>query len=169
MLNSVALMGRLVYDPELRTTPQGTSVCSFRLAVDRSFVRQGEQRQADFLDLVAWRQTAEFVCKYFHKGSLIAVAGSLQSRQYQDKQGNNRTAVEVVASQVSFCGGKAESKPSPASFEQQTSLSGGQMYPGEFLKDYAPRTSQAAASAGPAVGTPEADAMIDDDADDLPF
>lgn len=197
MLNSVALMGRLVYDPELRTTPQGTSVCSFRLAVDRSFVRQGEQRQADFLDIVAWRQTAEFVCKYFHKGSLIAVAGSLQSRQYQDKHGNNRTAVEVVASQVSFCGGKAESKPSPASFKQeaaassspeltptdeptpfdpppepapeQTGLSGGQMYSGEDLKDYAPRTSQAAALAGPAVGTPEADAMIDDGADDLPF
>lgn len=102
MLNVVALMGRLVADPELRTTPQGTNVCRFRLACDRSFVRQGEQRQADFLDVVAWRQTAEFVSKYFQKGSLIAIEGSLQTRQYQDKNGNNRTAVEVLADNVSF-------------------------------------------------------------------
>jgi len=118
MLNVVALMGRLVADPELRTTPQGTNVCRFRLACDRSFVRQGEQRQADFLDVVAWRQTAEFVSKYFQKGSLIAIEGSLQTRQYQDKNGNNRTAVEVLADNVSFCGSR--SAGAPASFEQQT-------------------------------------------------
>ena len=100
MLNVVAIMGRLVADPELRTTQSGTNVCSFRIACDRNFARQGEQRQADFIDIVAWRQQAEFVSKYFQKGSLIAIEGSLQTRQYQDKNGNNRTAVEVVANNV---------------------------------------------------------------------
>ena len=104
MLNVVAIMGRLVADPELRTTPQGTSVTTFRIACDRNFVRQGEQRQADFLDVVAWRQQAEFVCRYFQKGSLIAISGSIQTRQYQDKNGNNRTAVEIVADNVNFAG-----------------------------------------------------------------
>ncbi len=107
MLNVVAIMGRLVADPELRTTPQGTNVCSFRIACDRNFVRQGEQRQADFIDIVAWRSQAEFVSKYFQKGSLIAIEGSLQTRQYQDKNGNNRTAVEVVANNISFAGPKS--------------------------------------------------------------
>ena len=79
MLNVVAIMGRLVADPELRTTTQGTNVCSFRIACDRNFARQGEQRQADFIDIVAWRQQAEFVSKYFQKGSLIAIEGSLQN------------------------------------------------------------------------------------------
>ena len=98
MLNVVAIMGRLVADPELRTTQSGTNVCSFRIACDRNFARQGEQRQADFIDIVAWRQQAEFVSKYFQKGSLIAIEGSLQTRQYQDKNGNNRTAVEAAPS-----------------------------------------------------------------------
>ncbi|MFR1778490.1 MAG: single-stranded DNA-binding protein [Faecalibacterium prausnitzii] len=120
MLNIVALMGRLVYDPELKTTRSGTNVCSFRIAVDRSFARQGEERKADFIDVTAWRQTAEFVSKYFQKGSMIAIEGSLQTRQYQDKNGNNRTATEVLASQVSFCGGKTAEKPSVRDFDQQT-------------------------------------------------
>ncbi len=120
MLNVVALMGRLVYDPELKTTQNGTNVCSFRIAVDRSFARQGEERKADFIDVTAWRQTAEFVSKYFQKGSLIAIEGSLQTRQYQDKNGNNRTATEVLASQVSFCGGKPAEKPAVRDFDQQT-------------------------------------------------
>lgn len=120
MLNVVALMGRLVYDPELKTTQPGTSVCSFRIAVDRSFARQGEERKADFIDVTAWRQTAEFVCKYFQKGGMIAIEGSLQTRQYQDKNGNSRTATEVLASQVSFCGGKAAEKPGVRDFDQQT-------------------------------------------------
>ena len=107
MLNVVAIMGRLVADPELRTTQNGTNVCSFRIACDRNFARQGEQRQADFIDIVAWRQQAEFVSKYFQKGSLIAIEGSLQTRQYQDKNGNNRTAVEVVANNVNFAGSKS--------------------------------------------------------------
>lgn len=120
MLNVVALMGRLVYDPELKTTQNGTNVCSFRIAVDRSFTRQGEERKADFIDITAWRQTAEFVSKYFQKGSMIAIEGSLQTRQYQDKNGNNRTATEVLASQVSFCGGKSAEKPAVRDFGQQT-------------------------------------------------
>lgn len=120
MLNVVAIMGRLVADPELRTTQSGTNVCSFRIACDRNFARQGEQRQADFIDIVAWRQQAEFVSKYFQKGSMIAVEGSLQTRQYQDKNGNNRTATEVLASQVSFCGGKTAEKSAVRDFDQQT-------------------------------------------------
>ncbi len=120
MLNVVAIMGRLVADPELKTTQQGTSVCSFRIACDRNFARQSEQRQADFIDIVAWRAQAEFVCKYFQKGNLIAIEGSLQTRQYQDKNGSNRTAVEVVTSNVSFAGSKAADKPATVSYEQQT-------------------------------------------------
>ena len=107
MLNVVAIMGRLVADPELRTTQNGTNVCSFRIACDRNFARQGEQRQADFIDIVAWRQQAEFVSKYFQKGSLIAIEGSLQTRQYQDKNGNNRTAIEIVANNVNFAAPKS--------------------------------------------------------------
>lgn len=120
MLNVVALMGRLVYDPELKTTQSGTNVCSFRIAVDRSFTRQGEERKADFIDVTAWRQTAEFVCKYFQKGSMIAVEGSLQTTSYQDKNGNNRTKVEVVANNMSFCGSKAAERAVVKDFDQQT-------------------------------------------------
>ncbi len=104
MLNRVILMGRLVSDPELKTTTSGISVTSFRIAVDRSYVKAGAERQADFIDIVAWRNTAEFVCRNFGKGSLIAVDGQLQSRQYQAKDGTNRTAIEVVADNVSFTG-----------------------------------------------------------------
>ena len=104
MLNRVILMGRLVSDPELKTTTSGISVTSFRIAVDRSYVKAGAERQADFFDIVAWRNTAEFVCRNFGKGSLIAVDGQLQSRQYQAKDGTNRTVVEVVADNVSFTG-----------------------------------------------------------------
>lgn len=108
MLNCAIIMGRLTADPELRTTQSGVSVTSFSVAVDRSFVRAGEERQTDFINVVAWRQTAEFVTRYFHKGSMIAVQGSIQTRNYEDKNGNKRTAVEVVANNVSFCGSKAE-------------------------------------------------------------
>ena len=104
MLNRVILMGRLVSDPELNTTPSGVSVTTFRLAVDRSYVKQGEERKADFFDIVCWRSTAEFVCRYFGKGSMIALEGQLQSRTYQAKDGTNRYVVEVVADNVSFTG-----------------------------------------------------------------
>lgn len=120
MLNVVAIQGRLTHDPELKTTPNGVSVCSFRIACERSYSSKGEERKADFFTIIAWRQTAEFVCKYFQKGSMIAVEGSLQTRQYQDQQGSNRTVVEIVANNVSFCGGKAAERPSTASFDQQT-------------------------------------------------
>lgn len=109
MLNNVVLMGRLVADPELRTTTTGRTVGTFRIAVDRSFVRQGEERQADFIPCVAWEQTANFIGRYFHKGSMIAVVGSLQSRQYEDKNGQKRTAYDVVVREASFTGSKTES------------------------------------------------------------
>ncbi len=102
MLNVAVLMGRLVADPELRHTPNDISVTSFTVAVDRSYVKSGAERQADFIDIVAWRGTAEFVCKYFHKGQLIAVQGSIQTRSYTDKEGNRRKAFEVVADNVHF-------------------------------------------------------------------
>ncbi len=108
MLNRVILMGRIVADPELKTTGTGISVTSFRIAVDRSYVKQGEERKADFFDIVCWRNTAEFVCRYFGKGSLIAVEGQLQSRTYQAKDGTNRYVVEVVADNVSFTGERRE-------------------------------------------------------------
>ncbi|WP_322173425.1 single-stranded DNA-binding protein [Acutalibacter caecimuris] len=109
MLNVAVLMGRLVADPELRHTQSDIAVCSFRVAVDRNFSTRSGERQTDFIDVVAWRQTAEFVCKYFTKGQMIAVNGSIQTRPWEDKQGNKRTAVEVVAENVSFCGSKRES------------------------------------------------------------
>ena len=105
-MNKVILMGRLTADPELKTTPSGVSVASFGMAVDRRYAKQGEERQTDFINIVCWRQKAEFVCKYFVKGQLIALEGSIQQRQYQDKNGNNRTAFEVVADNVYFTGDK---------------------------------------------------------------
>ena len=105
MINNVVIMGRLTKDPELKTTQSGLSVVSFTVAVDRNCQKDGERR-ADFLNVVAWRQTAEFVEKYFAKGSMIAIQGSIQTRKYEDKSGNKRTAVEIVADNVSFCGSK---------------------------------------------------------------
>ncbi len=109
MLNCAVIMGRLVADPELRTTASGVSVTSFAVAVDRRFANKDEEKQADFIDVIAWRQSAEFVCKYFRKGSPIAVQGSIQTRTYEDKDGNKRKAVEIVADNVSFCGSKSDS------------------------------------------------------------
>ena len=120
MFNLVVLTGRLTADPELKTTPNGTSVTSFSIAVDRRY-RSGEERQTDFINIVAWRTSAEFICKYFKKGSLIGIEGSIQTRRYQDKNGNNRTAFEVVANNVQFVESKRDgSAPAmtgePASF-----------------------------------------------------
>lgn len=109
MLNVICLVGRLTADPELRTTTTGISTCRFSIAVDREFVKQGEERQADFFDVVAWRQQAEFVTKYFHKGSWVSVVGSMQSRTYDDKNGIKRKVFEVMASSISFCGNKSDS------------------------------------------------------------
>lgn len=162
MLNVVALMGRLVYDPELKTTQNGTNVCSFRIAVDRSFARQGEERKADFIDVTAWRQTAEFVSKYFRKGSMIAIEGSLQTRQYQDKNGNNRTATEVLAAEVGFCGPKAADKPATASYEKQTAnhvREANAAHSAPQKSQSAPEYSQGSAD----------DFSVIDDSEDLPF
>lgn len=148
MVNCAVIMGRLVADPELRTTPNGISVTSFAVAVDRRFNRQGEDRQADFIDVVAWRQTADFVCKYFRKGSMIAIQGSLQTRMYEDKNGNKRKAVDLVADNVSFCGSKSDSNGA-ASFTRDDSFMSAQ-----------PAPSYSTADAGDFKEIPE---------DDLPF
>ena len=108
MINNVVLMGRLVATPELRNTQTGVAVTSFTIAVERSYARAGEQRQADFIDCVAWRNTAEFITRYFQKGSMIAITGSIQTRTYDDKNGNKRKATEIIVDQASFCGSKAE-------------------------------------------------------------
>ena len=133
MLTNAVIMGRLVADPELRTTGSGISVSSFTVAVDRRFNRQGEDRQADFIDIIAWRQTAEFVCKYFRKGSMIAVQGYIQTRLYEDKNGNKRKAVELVADNVSFCGSKAET--GSGSFNRDDSFMNAQPAPSYSTAD----------------------------------
>lgn len=111
MLNVSVIMGRLTANPELRATTNGTSVCTFTVAVERDYTPKGSERQTDFITVVAWRQTADFVCKYFGKGSMVAVRGSLQTRKYEDSNGNKRTAVEIVADAVSFTGEKREPQP----------------------------------------------------------
>ena len=105
MLNKAILMGRLTADPELKHTPENTPVTSFTLAVNRTF---GQDQQADFIDIVAWRNTAELVCKWFCKGMQMAVSGRIQTRAWEDKQGNKRKSVEVVANEVYFADRKKE-------------------------------------------------------------
>ena len=100
--NKVILIGNMVADPELKTTPTGVNVCSFRIAIGRRFIKANEPQQTDFIDIVAWRAQAEFVTKYFTKGKPILVCGAIQSRNWQDKEGNKRTTVEVIADEVSF-------------------------------------------------------------------
>lgn len=127
MLNRAIIMGRLTADPELRRTASDIAVASFTLAVNRSYAKPGTERQADFIDVVAWRQTAEFVCKYFRKGSMMAVDGQIQTRSYTDSQGVKRKAFEIVADNVNFCESKsassgnstgaAEPPPMPIAFE----------------------------------------------------
>ena len=182
MLNVVAIMGRLVADPELRTTPQGTNVCSFRIACDRNFVRQGEQRQADFIDIVAWRSQAEFVSKYFQKGSLIAIEGSLQTRQYQDKNGNNRTAIEFVVDNIYFAGPKQDNQqgtvddggtnPPPATYRNQQPQSQQMGFATQSQRQQwqgaADHPGNVQVSQSFSQGSDD-DFSVLDDADDLPF
>ena len=106
MYNRVILMGRLTRDPELRTTPSGIQMCRFSVAVDRQYAKQGEERQADFFDVTVWRQTAEFVCKYFTKGRMIHIEGRLQNNNYEDQNGVKHYSNVVIGDQVSFCGDK---------------------------------------------------------------
>lgn len=109
MFNKAILIGRLTADPELKQTTNGISVCSFSIACDRRFTSKGGERQADFINIVAWRQSAEFVSKYFRKGNAIGIEGSIQTRNYEDKNGNKRTAVEVVVDNAFFVESKASS------------------------------------------------------------
>lgn len=124
MLNHVSIMGRLARDPELRTTTSGKSVVSFTIATDRNRKDANGQNQTDWIRMTAWKKTAEFICKYFQKGSMIAIDGRLQSKTYQDKNGNNRTDMEVVVEEVNFVGAKsasnADSNAQPAARQQPT-------------------------------------------------
>lgn len=108
MFNVVILTGRLTADPELKTTQSGISVTNFSIAVDRK-VKSSDEKHTDFINIVAWRQTAEFITKYFSKGSMIGIEGSIQTRKYQDKDGNNRTAFEIVTNNVQFIESKKSS------------------------------------------------------------
>lgn len=107
MYNKVIMMGRIVNDLELKTTPTGVNVCSFRIAVDRRFQTKGEERKSDFFNVVAWRQQAEFLTRFFSKGKMILVEGEMTTRQYTDKNGNPNTWYEIVADRLSFTGEKA--------------------------------------------------------------
>ena len=115
-LNKAILMGNMVADPELKQTPSGVAVCSFRIGVQRRFKDANGQYASDFINIVAWRQQAEFVSKYFRKGSSVIVVGSIQTRDYTDQQGNKRYATEVVADEVSFGSNKSDSQSAAPAF-----------------------------------------------------
>lgn len=120
MLNHIVLMGRLTRDPELRRTQSGIAVASFTLAVDQDYKSQNGDRGVDFINVVAWRGTAEFAEKYFEKGQMAVVSGRLSTRNYEDKNGNKRTAYEVVASNIYFCGSKSNAGNSETDAAPQT-------------------------------------------------
>lgn len=125
MLNVIAIMGRLSRDPELRQTTTGKNVASFTIACSRGRKDANGKDLVDWIPVVAWEHTAEFVCKYFKKGSLIAIDGRLQSRTYKDRDGNNRTAIEIVANNANFAGSKStgggsNSVPTGGSYNEPT-------------------------------------------------
>lgn len=123
MLNNVVLMGRLTATPVLNQTQSGALVTSFAIAIDRRFKRQGEERQTDFINCVAWQKTAEFISKYFKKGDAIAITGEIQTRKYEDKDtGKPRTATEVVINNVSFCGNRNDNVNAPEAPAERTDL-----------------------------------------------
>ncbi|MCD8160005.1 MAG: single-stranded DNA-binding protein [Clostridiales bacterium] len=164
MLNRVILQGRLVADPELRHTQNNIAVASYRIAVDRNYATRdangNRQSQADFINIVSWRQSAEFVAKYFTKGSMILVEGQLQVREYTDRDGNRRYVTEVVTDNVNFCGSRRESQSSggynqPSGGYGQSSGYGATAAP----SSYAPQT------AAPANEFAE----LNDDDGELPF
>ena len=159
MLNHITIMGRLTRDPELRRTGSGVAVASFTVAVDRDFGgRDGGERETDFIDCVAWRQTGEFVSKYFTKGSMIVVSGRLQIRGWTDKDGNKRRTAEVVADNVYFGESKRNSEGGNAY--------GGNTYGGNSYN--APAPSYGGYSA-PAAAPASDFAMLEDDDAQLPF
>ena len=131
MYNKVIMMGRICSDPELKTTPNGVNVCSFRIAVDRRFQQKGEERKTDFFNVVAWRQTGEFVQKYFGKGRMILIEGEMTTRPYTDKSGNQATWYEIAAERVSFTGEKSGNAPAAdtAPAAPQTAPSASQVPP----------------------------------------
>lgn len=153
MLNQVALMGRLTAEPELRHTTSNIAVASFTLAVNRSYVKQGAERQTDFIDIVAWRNTAEFICKYFHKGQMMALEGSIQTSTYTDRDGNNRKRFEVLANNVYFT-------------ESRNSGQNGGYAPSALQSDYSQVPQDNAAYSTPSGND---DFITLDDDDDLPF
>ena len=108
MYNKVILMGRITHDLELKTTPTGANVCTFSIAVDRRFQQKGEEKKSDFFNIVAWRQQADFVTRYFSKGRMILVEGELQTRSYTDKNGQNVRVTEVIADRLCFTGEKSQ-------------------------------------------------------------
>lgn len=130
MLNKVLLIGRMTKDPELKFTPSNVAVVAFTIAVDRKYQKQGEERQADFINCVAWRSTAEFIAKYFTKGQMINVCGSLQTRSWDDAQGVTRYATEVIADEVNFCGDKPRNQNDP--LNDVVNEIGGTQYPQGF-------------------------------------
>ena len=122
MINNVSLQGRLTFTPELRSTPSGAPVTKFQIASDRPYKNSEGKYQADFIDIVAWRSTAEFAVKYFNKGDLINIVGRIESSNYVDREGNNRKSMYVKASEITFCGPKKEGKhPNPA-FDSPTAI-----------------------------------------------
>jgi single-strand DNA-binding protein len=165
MLNHITIMGRLTRDPELRRTGSGIAVASFTVAVDRDFGgRDGGERETDFIDCVAWRQTGEFVSKYFTKGSMIVVSGRLQIRNWNDKDGNKRRTAEVVADNCYF--GESKRSNEGGSYSNGNSY-GGNSYGGNSYA--APAAPSYGGYAAPA-GNPASDfAMLDDDDAQLPF
>lgn len=118
-LNKVVLAGRLTADPELKQTTSGISVTSFTLAVNRRYAKEQEQQQTDFINIVAWRQTAEFISRYFKKGSALCITGSIQVRSWQDQQGQKRYATEVIADEAMFVDSKSDSQPNGANYGAQ--------------------------------------------------
>lgn len=155
MLNKVILMGRLTRDPELKHTQSNIPVTSFSVAVDRGYAKAGEEKQTDFIDVVVWRNTAEFVTRYFRKGQMIAVSGRLQSRKWQDNQGNNRTTYEVVADEVFFADSKKDNSGYESSYQTQS-----------YTRS-APAASEPPRMEQPKPATSAYDAYSDDD--ELPF
>ena len=163
MLNHITIMGRLTRDPELRRTGSGIAVTSFSLAVDRDFApKDGGERGCDFIDCVAWRQTGEFVSKYFTKGSMAVVSGRLQIRDWTDKEGNKRRSAEVVADNVYFGSSKRDNDGDRSSYGGNT-YGGGNSYS-------APASNNYGSYNAPAPSAPASDfAMLDDDDAQLPF
>lgn len=136
MYNKIILIGRLVADPELRQTSSGASVCSFRIAVQRNYAARGTERQTDFLDIVAWRQQAEFVTRYFHKGNMIGVEGRLETREFTDRNNQQRRVYEVISDNLFFVESRAAANSSAggnasygnSSFAGNAPASGGNAY-----------------------------------------